>query len=671
MREDSRAEIVRRAAEVLRREKARQKALTGEEKGKGVARERVAREKVVKGALDLQKAREKARRAREKAEKKARADARLSRKRKLEDALAEKMKAQQGVKKKLPVRPPPLEMSKVRGEARKKATIGMYFNSARNKGSTSCSPSDPISSESGASDLQFLASGQVPEVITVSDDTRPPASSSGADSDELGASLGAICLQDHPPLINLVSGDTSGHGSSNSFEEDAEFDLEDLQELALSDDEEEEEGDGPPPGKKQKKRYDSTRKFQTVWAVKLPWAEGVLGPDGVLEMVKCTVCSEHDKKPCIMGPKWDTLVKHEGSRKAVKDIPKYGVKKGDCYIAKDCRHRKNMRLHMAKQPKTILQQVVTSSNRAEKERKKVQFATLFQILSSGRPVLEYQSRQELYRFLQVPNNPSKHWSTSSGWEMADYMYEEVKGAIKNEISTARFVAMSADEVTTVDNGSWISVHAYIVKNWVRVPYLVGLKHLVDGATSDNLTVEIVKCIESGGGLDLDSIASKLLCFGADGVSAFQGAHTGVVRQLKHKFAPFLTGQHCCAHKTNLALRALSTLPLLASIEVMLRKTHAYFKHSPKRHLEFVHLAEVMETKALKLLKQVATRWVSLLEPMRRLLTQYHVVLAKMADDVDDNKDARVRFFSIYFLVNCFKCYFFLAIKALRITLDRF
>lgn len=74
---------------------------------------------------------------------------------------------------------------------------------------------------------------------------------------------------------------------------------------------------------------------------------------------------------------------------------------------------------------------------------------------------------------------------------------------------------------------------------------------------------------------------------------------------------------------------------------MVRKSHSYFKHSPKRHLKFIHLAKVMETKGLKLLKQVVTRWISLLEPMKRLLNQFHVVLAKMCEDGDEIKDARV------------------------------
>jgi len=85
-------------------------------------------------------------------------------------------------------------------------------------------------------------------------------------------------------------------------------------------------------------------------------------------------------------------------------MPKFGVKKGQSYVVKDYRHKKNMRLHLAKKPTFVFQQVVTRSNRNEFEKKKVQFATLFQILSDGRSLVEYESRHELYNFLNVPNN---------------------------------------------------------------------------------------------------------------------------------------------------------------------------------------------------------------------------------------------------------------------------
>jgi hypothetical protein len=74
-----------------------------------------------------------------------------------------------------------------------------------------------------------------------------------------------------------------------------------------------------PPSKKQKcnegkswkKSYDSTKKFQIEWAAMVPWAEGVVSKDGMVNMVKCKICFLIEKKEKIMGCKWDTLTKHQ------------------------------------------------------------------------------------------------------------------------------------------------------------------------------------------------------------------------------------------------------------------------------------------------------------------------------------------------------------------------
>ncbi len=73
------------------------------------------------------------------------------------------------------------------------------------------------------------------------------------------------------------------------------------------------------PNKKQKynehkpwkKSYDNTKKFQIEWATKVPWAEGVVSKDDMINLVKCKVCSLIGKKEKIMGCKWDTLIKHQ------------------------------------------------------------------------------------------------------------------------------------------------------------------------------------------------------------------------------------------------------------------------------------------------------------------------------------------------------------------------
>jgi hypothetical protein len=49
-----------------------------------------------------------------------------------------------------------------------------------------------------------------------------------------------------------------------------------------------------------------------------------------------------------------------------------------------------------------------------------------------------------------------------------------------------------------------------------------LLSLADGVTANNLTEMLMGSLELKGRLNKNGIASKLLCFGADGCSAFQG-----------------------------------------------------------------------------------------------------------------------------------------------------
>ncbi len=94
--------------------------------------------------------------------------------------------------------------------------------------------------------------------------------------------------------------------------------------------------------KPHKKSYDSNRKFQAKWVAKLPWAKGLVATNGIIQIVRCKVCSLVENKDKIVRCKWDSLTKDVSHRIAVHDLPQLGVKKGGEYIAKYCAHLKNM-----------------------------------------------------------------------------------------------------------------------------------------------------------------------------------------------------------------------------------------------------------------------------------------------------------------------------------------
>lgn len=172
-----------------------------------------------------------------------------------------------------------------------------------------------------------------------------------------------------------------------------------------------------------RRQYEASRRFQDTWPAKLPWAEMVVKGDGQICQVKCLICSAIQRRIKLLLPKWDTLTKHAGRRRADRDIP--GVaKSGEYYYSRNCAHAKNAILYASRGPQTVAE--MTRNDAGERSRKRVQFSTVFHILAEGRPMVEYESLNSLFSFLQVRHLPKKHWSDNSGWAMAAVLYSLVK-----------------------------------------------------------------------------------------------------------------------------------------------------------------------------------------------------------------------------------------------------
>jgi len=84
------------------------------------------------------------------------------------------------------------------------------------------------------------------------------------------------------------------------------------------------------------------------------------------------------------------------------------------------------------------------------------------VLFHGHPMLEYESLYEVFKSLGVLNNPNVHWSNIASWVLDEFMYMQVQNTTIKVIQFAKFIAYSCIEVTIIDNGSWICVHAYMV-----------------------------------------------------------------------------------------------------------------------------------------------------------------------------------------------------------------
>jgi hypothetical protein len=59
------------------------------------------------------------------------------------------------------------------------------------------------------------------------------------------------------------------------------------------------------------------------------------------------------------------------------------------------------------------------------------------------------------------------------------------------------------------------------------------------------------------------------------------------------------------------------------------------------YIEFVELTQVMETKGLKILHNVKTRWISMLDPSIQVMNEYRTLLVKMLQDFQLKKEKAV------------------------------
>ena len=72
---------------------------------------------------------------------------------------------------------------------------------------------------------------------------------------------------------------------------------------------------------------------------------------------------------------------------------------------------------------------------------------------------------------------------------------------------ARYFSVSCDEVTTMDNSTWISIHVYVVKNYERFSMLAALEHVQEEATSNNLTKVVMTNLQVLSGFQQEEIAA--------------------------------------------------------------------------------------------------------------------------------------------------------------------
>ena len=228
-------------------------------------------------------------------------------------------------------------------------------------------------------------------------------------------------------------------------------------------------------GKKNRKSDPcQSRRWQDSWAASFPWTEKHREEGEVVVAVKCLVCTKIEERLRTLCCKRDNLNKHAGWCKTDKDLPQMGVKKGEYWRDKNSRHYKNEKLFAALNKASVLEQLNLPVE-MNWSKKKCQFVVILNMLLIGRPMTDYPSYRDVLSFLDCPLIPFKYWSVSIGWGIAECLQTVVQNWVKAPLAECDFFSLTCDEVTIVDCQTWISIHVYVVKEFVCVPMLLTLE----------------------------------------------------------------------------------------------------------------------------------------------------------------------------------------------------
>ena len=119
--------------------------------------------------------------------------------------------------------------------------------------------------------------------------------------------------------------------------------------------------------------------------------------------------------------------------------------------------------------------------------------------------------------------------------------------MKEKIKDSNFIALSLDEVTIIDNTSWVCMHVYTINNLCHQPFLLSVAKLNRSATTENLYELLKNALIECRGLDSMEIAKKIACVGVDGTLVIQGLKGSLYKKIKNDLAPYVILINCMAH----------------------------------------------------------------------------------------------------------------------------
>ena len=175
---------------------------------------------------------------------------------------------------------------------------------------------------------------------------------------------------------------------------------------------------------------------------------------------------------------------------------------------------------------------------------------------------------------------------------------------------------------------------------------------VDDATAEGLTNVIYDHYQDNE-VPIESLAS----LATDGASVMMGSQSGVCVRLREIANPFLLIVHCIAHREALAAAAAATGNAVCEFfESILHQVISYHSNSSKRKEHLYKLQERLQVQQLRMVRIVATRWLSRGQAAVRVLVCIAALIMEFKEDMEadrSNSTARGLYeqtFSVKFLM---------------------
>ena len=186
------------------------------------------------------------------------------------------------------------------------------------------------------------------------------------------------------------------------------------------------------------------------------------------------------------------------------------------------------------------------------------------------------------RVSKHPHHRASHWTAWSSYEFLDAIDFVIVAAMIRLFVTVAVLAISIDEVTTINGQSRMSVHLYYVnKHWERQHCFVALPRLHGSPDAANIVTTLLAAIFSVLRMDKTHLASRVVMFACDGASVLQGVHTGVTTRLM-AIMPFVQRMHCYAHRFDLAAGILAEALAMIAAAALFSSPHTFYSHSNAR-----------------------------------------------------------------------------------------